>query len=224
MSSHLPIIINGKLNNKILSNGKNNQEEAVCTSGILKTVLLQGVLKKRISTPYVAKITLYKCQLCNVQFKNKNMLKGHVCHINRRKQYQCSKCPLIFPRKADLDKHMASTHSMLKCKQCDKVMMECDAEEHILLEHMHCSETDVYKCAKCHAAFKREYLLNRHVYLTHPDPSKIIYKCEKCNCVSKQLDSMKNHVTRVHFNIPNVKIFKCEQVPQNSFLAKLLNK
>ena len=53
----------------------------------------------------------FKCNICDVSFKQKGHLKGHLESVHEgKKPFKCNICEVSFARKEQLNKHIGSVH------------------------------------------------------------------------------------------------------------------
>ena len=103
--------------------------------------------------------------------RTKDALDRHinVVHLELKK-FQCPDCKNKFATKADLKKHVKSSH---------------DEERNVLVT-----------CDFCNEKFRRAYL-KRHIYYKHVD-CKLSKTCDKCGKDFKTREIMLKHVRNIH--------------------------
>ena len=79
---------------------------------------------------------LYKCEICDEQFKNKNGLKQHfnIVH-NTEKEHQCNICQETFKVLSKLTRHVKIVHENkkdYKCNSCGKSFSQA-ADRNLLI-------------------------------------------------------------------------------------------
>ena len=63
---------------------------------------------------------LFKCEICDKEFENKNTLKKHFNNVhNLEKKHKCNICQRVFPIKSQMTSHMKIVHGNKKLHKCD---------------------------------------------------------------------------------------------------------
>ena len=118
-------------------------------------------LSKHISNIHGAKNIIYKCEVCNLEFKLKPSFEMHMKKTHQGiKDYKCDLCPKDFFSKGGLDSHLNDFHKMGKIIECDICKMTF-TRNHSLKNHISIHHTEretkipkVYKCEQC----ERQYV------------------------------------------------------------------
>ena len=104
---------------------------------------------------------MYKCQVCEKEFKRPSSLSTHKLIHSDLKPYSCSYCDKKFLRKSDMKKHtlMHTGQKPFACKQCGKVFSQSSN----MLTHMR-RHTGIkpFPCRICGRRFYRKVDVRRH--------------------------------------------------------------
>ncbi|VEN56005.1 unnamed protein product [Callosobruchus maculatus] len=170
----------------------------------------------------------FRCNNCDVAFKNKQYLDDHVIQKHpdfiasvTTKIYECSYCAFKTTVKMRLYKHI-SDHSVgeqtqITCSYCDAAFKRKKSlYDHILKRHPYFStsvSSKIYECAHCEYKTVKTHEFFQH-NKKHPGASSNInlFNCSHCNAKFRYKKSFDNHILKKHPEfIPNVttKIHKC---------------
>lgn len=160
---------------------------------------------------------LYKCQICEQEFKNGTQLKNHTWRHTGEKPYACEICQATFTQQSNLKTHMRihTGERPYKCEECNAAFTqisnlrthqkthtgekpyECDicftrfSQQSNLKSHklIHSGERP-FKCEECGATFVQSTHLRNHRRI-HTDERP--YGCEQCGAMFRQLSNLKTH-------------------------------
>lgn len=167
---------------------------------------------------------LFRCQVCNKVFLNRNHLSRHAIIHSGVKPFKCDQCDKGFYRMEHLQRHVI-VHTGIrpyKCNFCDKSFFQVGDQMKHLMTHINGesqsakSETNdetitpdtigqpqSYACDKCDKVYTKRSHLKRH-YTIHS--SQKPFKCEICGQGFSRLEHQKRHMT-IH---SNQKRYECE--------------
>lgn len=165
---------------------------------------------------------LFRCQVCNKEFLNRNHLNRHAIIHSGVKPFKCDQCDKGFYRMEHLQRHVI-VHTGIrpyKCNFCDKSFFQVGDQMKHLMTHINGdaqkSETNddavthdavgqpqSFPCDKCDKVYMKRSHLKRH-YTIHS--SQKPFKCEICGQGFSRLEHKKRHMT-IH---TNQKRYECE--------------
>ena len=94
--------------------------------------------------PYNVKTEIYKCEICDKEFKNNNGLKIHINVVhNLVKEHQCNICQRVFKLQSQLTSHVKNAHENKKNHKCDSCVKAFSTSQN-LKRHI-CSLFDHYE-------------------------------------------------------------------------------
>ena len=117
----------------------------------------------------------------------------------RPKKFQCDKCDLSFPAKANLANHMV-VHNDDMPFSC--TFLGCEFRtKHILSLKQHKerhSSKRKFPCPMCHKRFKTKYETDRHIMRIHTTEKSV--KCDQCDYKTSLRSNLRNHQVQKHRN------------------------
>ena len=129
----------------------------------------------------------FKCEECNVEFKEQENLNSHKANVHLMKKHHCETCKKDFASNASLKSHKKFVHKEnltedLKCDICNKTLSRKD--------HLRTHKKNVHK-----------------VQNTNSED----LKCDVCNKTFSRKDHLKNHKSAVHEKILNHACKSCDK-------------
>ena len=127
----------------------------------------------------------FKCKFCDENFILERQLKDHLLSIHEKDTANCTKCPLRYIYKHDLNMHIKEKHS----------------NNNIIKE----LSKPVFKCLRgCNAVFYSADQMNEHIALPHT------HRCMNCNLRFPLFENLQTHNKNSHENTKsnNVKLTK----------------
>ncbi|VEN52845.1 unnamed protein product [Callosobruchus maculatus] len=188
-----------------------------CTYCAFKTVQKAAFAGHKLKHPETAGFKLSTCVHCNITFKRKRSLDGHMLRKHpdsigsiSTKIYACMHCAYKTIKKVDFDYHNMSKHpepadtsnldehKIHRCAYCIyQTIFKSEFARHML---KHPETADSYKlsrCAHCNATFKRKKTLDGHILREHPDSigsiSTKIHECTHC-----AFKTLRKHTLALH--------------------------
>ncbi|KAL4239609.1 Transcription factor [Mactra antiquata] len=141
----------------------------------------------------IASGSLYKCPVCNKQFRRSNYLRFHMRNHTGLRPHRCFKCNRAFITRDTLKKHMA-THvddRSFKCGECGKLFKRLShVREHVKIH----SAVRPFVCSICDKSFKTNNAMKVHLR-THTNI--LPYECSFCHRRFREKGSVVRHM-RMH--------------------------
>ena len=109
---------------------------------------------------------LYKCEECDISYKNRDGLSYHTKSRHEGIYYSCKYCGYKFARRTHLKTHEESIHEGVKyaCDHCEyKATRQCTLKKHI--ESLHLGVK--YSCDHCDFQAKWKSILQKHINSVH---------------------------------------------------------
>lgn len=139
------------------------------------------------------------CKSCGKNFKNAKFLANHEEKHRRgelpteKPEYVCGQCSKVFSQKANLERHVRTTHKRIKshtCNECGKNFVDSTRlKEHRWIHTGH----KPYACNYCEKSFRHKNHVRHHEANAHGESKKFsCHKCTKSFCYAYQL---KTHLT-----------------------------
>lgn len=173
------------------------------------------------STSLQSEDGLFRCQVCNKVFLNRNHLTRHAIIHSGVKPFSCDVCHKSFYRMEHLQRHVI-VHTGIrpyKCNFCDRSFFQVGDQMKHLMTHINGdnpkSETNdesiapdpvepqTFACDRCDKVYMKRSHLKRH-YTIHSNVKP--FKCELCGQGFSRLEHQKRHMT-IH---SNQKRYECE--------------
>uniref|UniRef100_A0A8C6L979 PR/SET domain 15 n=1 Tax=Nothobranchius furzeri TaxID=105023 RepID=A0A8C6L979_NOTFU len=137
----------------------------------------------------------YLCAECGKGMKTKHALRHHMKLHKGIKEYECKECNRKFAQKVNMLKHY-KRHTGTKdfmCELCGKTFSERTTLETHKLIH---TVGKTWKCLTCDKKYLTEYMLQKHVHLTHEKVEA--QSCHLCGTKVSTRASMNRHLRRKH--------------------------
>ena len=143
---------------------------------------------------------VYSCDLCDLEFNEKEILKKHK-ETSHRTICNCDVCPFTTDDTTVLDLHKRTHTQLLTCPSCEyRTKNENEMDEHRMQEHMKCNDCSY------HAINHKD--LRRHKSSMHP---KII-RCDLCSYETRSESDLRRHKNTMHPQQP----FYCDVCPHET--------
>ncbi|XP_073524584.1 PR domain zinc finger protein 15 isoform X6 [Phyllobates terribilis] len=145
----------------------------------------------------------YLCAECGKGMKTKHALRHHMKLHKGIKEYECVECHRKFAQKVNMLKHY-KRHTGIKdfmCELCGKTFSEKNTMETHKLVH---TVGRQWTCAVCDRKYVTEYMLQKHVQLTHDKVEA--QSCHLCGTKVSTRASMSRHLRRKHPEVLSLRI------------------
>ncbi|KAJ8342558.1 hypothetical protein SKAU_G00324860 [Synaphobranchus kaupii] len=145
----------------------------------------------------------FLCAECGKGMKTKHALRHHMKLHKGIKEYECKQCNRKFAQKVNMLKHY-KRHTGIKdfmCELCGKTFSERNTMETHKLIH---TVGKTWSCAVCDKKYVTEYMLQKHVQLTHEKVEA--QSCHMCGTKVSTRASMNRHLRRKHPEVVTVRI------------------
>jgi len=152
---------------------------------------------------------------CNKSYTREDSLKRHFLSIHNKDDtlFECDECDHVYKSKQSLNVHKKRKHENTKIPCIDE---KCDmifSDTRSMKIHFEGSHSNEFKCKYCIHSFKKNHILNQHLFNNHPeyiyryDEVDNIFHCihEHCDFFDTSVEKIRQHYIRKHFN----KVFKC---------------
>uniref|UniRef100_A0A8D2ZGV0 PR/SET domain 15 n=1 Tax=Scophthalmus maximus TaxID=52904 RepID=A0A8D2ZGV0_SCOMX len=140
----------------------------------------------------------FLCAECGKGMKTKHALRHHMKLHKGIKEYECKACNRKFAQKVNMLKHY-KRHTGVKdfmCELCGKTFSERTTLETHKLIH---TVGKTWTCATCDKKYLTEYMLQKHVHLTHEKVEA--QSCDLCGTKVSTRASMNRHLRRKHTEV-----------------------
>ncbi|XP_062342029.1 PR domain zinc finger protein 15 [Osmerus eperlanus] len=155
----------------------------------------------------------FLCAECGKGMKTKHALRHHMKLHKGIKEYECKECNRKFAQKVNMLKHY-KRHTGIKdfmCELCGKTFSERNTLETHKLIH---TVGKTWSCAVCDKKYLTEYMLQKHVHLTHEKVEA--QSCHLCGTKVSTRASMNRHMRRKHPEIVSVRIDEFDDLQEAS--------
>uniref|UniRef100_A0A8C4EU95 PR/SET domain 15 n=1 Tax=Dicentrarchus labrax TaxID=13489 RepID=A0A8C4EU95_DICLA len=155
----------------------------------------------------------FLCAECGKGMKTKHALRHHMKLHKGIKEYECKECNRKFAQKVNMLKHY-KRHTGIKdfmCELCGKTFSERTTLETHKLIH---TVGKTWTCATCDKKYLTEYMLQKHVHLTHEKVEA--QSCHLCGTKVSTRASMNRHLRRKHPEVVSVRIDDFEDLQETS--------
>ncbi|XP_029030271.1 PR domain zinc finger protein 15 isoform X2 [Betta splendens] len=145
----------------------------------------------------------FLCAECGKGMKTKHALRHHMKLHKGIKEYECKECNRKFAQKVNMLKHF-KRHTGIKdfmCELCGKTFSERTTLETHKLIH---TVGKTWTCATCDKKYLTEYMLQKHVHLTHEKVEA--QACHLCGTKVSTRASMNRHLRRKHPEVVSMRI------------------
>ncbi|KAM6911820.1 PR domain zinc finger protein 15 [Lycodopsis pacificus] len=145
----------------------------------------------------------FLCAECGKGMKTKHALRHHMKLHKGIKEYECKECSRKFAQKVNMLKHY-KRHTGIKdfmCELCGKTFSERTTLETHKLIH---TVGKTWTCATCDKKYLTEYMLQKHVHLTHEKVEA--QSCHLCGTKVSTRASMNRHLRRKHPEVVSVRM------------------
>ncbi|KAM4045251.1 PR domain zinc finger protein 15 [Anomaloglossus baeobatrachus] len=145
----------------------------------------------------------YLCAECGKGMKTKHALRHHMKLHKGIKEYECLECHRKFAQKVNMLKHY-KRHTGIKdfmCELCGKTFSEKNTMETHKLVH---TVGKQWTCAVCDKKYVTEYMLQKHVQLTHDKVEA--QSCHLCGTKVSTRASMSRHLRRKHPEVLSLRL------------------
>ena len=129
-------------------------------------------LRNHVSNMHLDNEKLFRCDICDKDFRFARKLKSHFFAVHDRKKFKCQVCSKTFTMIANLKKHDLEVHAKLK----------------------------PYECDKCCSTFKRKQHLESHIQIIHNQQHYIheVFNCDICEKHFSHQRSLVVHAKSAH--------------------------
>ncbi|KAM4700014.1 PR domain zinc finger protein 15 isoform 2-T2 [Discoglossus pictus] len=155
----------------------------------------------------------YLCAECGKGMKTKHALRHHMKLHKGIKEYECTECHRKFAQKVNMLKHY-KRHTGIKdfmCELCGKTFSEKNTMETHKLVH---TVGKQWTCAVCDKKYVTEYMLQKHVQLTHDKVEA--QSCHLCGTKVSTRASMSRHLRRKHPEVLSVRIEDLDDLQESA--------
>ncbi|KAM7398528.1 hypothetical protein PAMA_006434 [Pampus argenteus] len=155
----------------------------------------------------------FLCAECGKGMKTKHALRHHMKLHKGIKEYECKECNRKFAQKVNMLKHY-KRHTGIKdfmCELCGKTFSERTTLETHKLIH---TVGKTWTCATCDKKYLTEYMLQKHVHLTHEKVEA--QSCHLCGTKVSTRASMNRHLRRKHPEVVSVRIDEFDDLQETS--------
>nr|XP_046267275.1 PR domain zinc finger protein 15 isoform X2 [Scatophagus argus] len=155
----------------------------------------------------------FLCAECGKGMKTKHALRHHMKLHKGIKEYECKECNRKFAQKVNMLKHY-KRHTGIKdfmCELCGKTFSERTTLETHKLIH---TVGKTWTCATCDKKYLTEYMLQKHVHLTHEKVEA--QSCHLCGTKVSTRASMNRHLRRKHPEVVSVRIDEFDDLQESS--------
>ncbi|XP_056298331.1 PR domain zinc finger protein 15 isoform X2 [Pseudoliparis swirei] len=155
----------------------------------------------------------FLCAECGKGMKTKHALRHHMKLHKGIKEYECKECNRKFAQKVNMLKHY-KRHTGIKdfmCELCGKTFSERTTLETHKLIH---TVGKTWTCATCDKKYLTEYMLQKHVHLTHEKVEA--QSCHLCGTKVSTRASMNRHLRRKHPEVVSVRLDEFDDLPEAS--------
>ena len=133
----------------------------------------------------------YKCNQCDMSFKENGHLASHIKHIHCNKRpFQCFLCNKSFKSEWNLKSHIRNAHNKeirFKCKYCNKGFF--NKSSWLVHCRIHTGEKP-FECKACNKKFRAKHELKAHEE-THFAEKR--FQCKKCHKAFQRSHSRRRH-------------------------------
>ncbi|XP_053500643.1 PR domain zinc finger protein 15 [Ictalurus furcatus] len=153
----------------------------------------------------------FLCAECGKGMKTKHALRHHMKLHKGIKEYECKECNRKFAQKVNMLKHY-KRHTGIKdfmCELCGKTFSERNTMETHKLIH---TVGKTWSCAVCDKKYVTEYMLQKHVQLTHEKVEA--QSCHMCGTKVSTRASMNRHIRRKHPEVVTVRVEYLDDLPE----------
>uniref|UniRef100_A0A673ZV28 PR/SET domain 15 n=1 Tax=Salmo trutta TaxID=8032 RepID=A0A673ZV28_SALTR len=155
----------------------------------------------------------FLCAECGKGMKTKHALRHHMKLHKGIKEHECKECNRKFAQKVNMLKHY-KRHTGIKdfmCELCGKTFSERNTMETHKLIH---TVGKTWSCAVCDKKYVTEYMLQKHVQLTHEKVEA--HSCHLCGTKVSTRASMNRHMRRKHPEVVTVRIDEFDELQEDS--------
>uniref|UniRef100_A0A4W5NQJ8 PR/SET domain 15 n=1 Tax=Hucho hucho TaxID=62062 RepID=A0A4W5NQJ8_9TELE len=155
----------------------------------------------------------FLCAECGKGMKTKHALRHHMKLHKGIKEYECKECNRKFAQKVNMLKHY-KRHTGVKdfmCELCGKTFSERNTMETHKLIH---TVGKTWSCAVCDKKYVTEYMLQKHVQLTHEKVEA--HSCHLCGTKVSTRASMNRHMRRKHLEVVTVRLDEFDELQEDS--------
>ncbi|XP_033955752.1 PR domain zinc finger protein 15 isoform X1 [Pseudochaenichthys georgianus] len=158
----------------------------------------------------------FLCAECGKGMKTKHALRHHMKLHKGIKEYECKECSRKFAQKVNMLKHY-KRHTGIKdfmCELCGKTFSERTTLETHKLIH---TVGKTWTCATCDKKYLTEYMLQKHVHLTHEKVEA--QSCHLCGTKVSTRASMNRHLRRKHPEVVSVRMDEFDDLQEPSTIS-----
>lgn len=143
-------------------------------------------------------IKMYKCDVCEKEFKRKAHLRRHYRLHTGERPYDCQWCGQTFARSEQRNQHIVREHnqSHITCTICGKGFRNDEDRMNHMVLHL---ENKYFRCTICMKEFDKANALAGHmqVHTTHDSLSgaRKTFKCTTCDMDFSRFDHLIRHQT-----------------------------
>ena len=183
-------------------------------------------------------LTIFQCNRCQMQFKQKGNLKVHQVNVhNKSSKYHCMKCDKYLPNASKFRDHM-SFHNGIRNYQCKICLKRFHTKSYIQVHmRIHTGERpSVCESSRGRKPVTAEPSLQltdqrplmavtsaectnqmpQKVHVSDNSSASIIFQCDRCQMQFKQRGNLKTHQVNVHNKSSEYQCMKCDKYLPNA--------
>ena len=156
---------NENVKEKLNKIDKTKPKNLNCDQCDFSTSSQQGLTihKRKKHTKVVTSDFPRKCDLCDMEFRNKRDMKLHInTHSYKEVQFKCEECDFSGTNEVSMEVHISKIHSeVIECGMCEYEAKDLESLE------VHLVTCQTYECKKCGDRFQSISEIKQHMYEKH---------------------------------------------------------